>query len=298
MPTRPATEGLQRSATGKLFIVATPIGNLEDITLRAVRTLQEADLIACEDTRRTQGLLARYAVRAPTISYHEHNEATRAPQLVLRMEQGCRLALVSDAGMPGVSDPGYRLVQLAIRHGIAVTPIPGPSALVASLAASGLPIERFRFLGFLPSKILPRQKALRGLGEAAETLVFYEAPHRIVDTLDDVLNILGDRPAVIAREVTKAHEEFLRGCASELLSRLRGKNIKGEITVVIAPADPSIPKAASATSLKSVLREVESLIRVQGIAEREALKALARSSGISKSELYRRLQAEKSSLDH
>ncbi|MGH9359788.1 MAG: 16S rRNA (cytidine(1402)-2'-O)-methyltransferase [Terriglobia bacterium] len=281
-------------ALGALFVVATPIGNLEDITLRAIRTLKEADLIACEDTRHTQGLLERYAIRTNLVSYHEHNEVMRAPELILLMEQGSRIALVSDAGMPAVSDPGYRLVRLAIRHGIAVTPVPGPSALVASLAASGLPIEHFRFLGFLPSKALPRQKALRSLAEAAETLVFYEAPHRVIEMIEDAIRILGDRPVVIAREVTKVHEEFLRGSASEVLGTLNGKSVKGEITVLIGPADPSILKTASAAALKSVLRQVERLMREQGVIEREALKTLARSSGISKSELYRRLQAEKS----
>lgn len=296
MSPRTMTEGLERSgARGILFVVATPIGNLEDITLRAIRTLKEADLIACEDTRHTQGLLEHYAIRTNLISYHEHNEMTRAAELILLMEQGSRIALVSDAGAPVVSDPGYRLVRLAIRHGIAVVPVPGPSAFVASLAASGLPLENFRFLGFLPSKRLSRQKVLRGLAGTAETLVFYESPHRVIEMLGDVLKILGDRPVVIAREITKVHEQFLRGSGSEVLATLRLRGVKGEVTVLIGPADPAILKAASASAMKSVLRQVEQLMRQEDLAEREALKALARSSGISKSELYRRLQAEKSS---
>ncbi|MGH9356377.1 MAG: 16S rRNA (cytidine(1402)-2'-O)-methyltransferase [Terriglobia bacterium] len=288
------TESLEHAGgRGTLFVVATPIGNLEDITWRAIRTLKEADLIACEDTRRTQGLLERYAISTNLISYHEHNEMIRAPELVLLMEQGSRIALVSDAGAPVVSDPGYRLVRLAIRHGIQVTPIPGPSALVAALSVSGLPLERFSFLGFMPARRLSRQKALRAVADAAETLVFYEAPHRLIEMLEDVATILGDRSAVVAREMTKIHEEFLRGSVSEVLARLHQGNVKGEITVLVGPADPDRAKAASASSMRSVLRQVEGLMRRDGIAEREALKMLARSSGISKSELYRRLQAEK-----
>ncbi|HLI30587.1 MAG TPA: 16S rRNA (cytidine(1402)-2'-O)-methyltransferase [Terriglobia bacterium] len=295
MAPRTIAEGSKPAGPGgALFVVATPIGNLEDITLRAIRTLKEADLIACEDTRHTQGLLEHYAIRTNLISYHEHNEMTRAPELILLMEQGSKIALVSDAGMPVVSDPGCRLVRLAIRHGIPVIPVPGPSAFVASLAASGLPLERFQFLGFLPSKKLARQKALRGLTETAGTLVFYESPHRVIEMLEDVLKILGDRPAVFAREVTKIHEEFLSGSVSEILSKLSTKTVKGEITVLIGPADPAVRKAASASALKSILREVERLMRQQDVSERDALKALARSSGISRSELYRRLQSERS----
>ena len=289
-------QGSERAAgSGALSVVATPIGNLEDITLRAIRTLKESDLIACEDTRHTQDLLEHYSIRTNLISYHEHNEMTRAPELILLMEQGSRIALVSDAGAPVVSDPGFRLVRLAIRHGIPVVPVPGPSAFVACLAAAGLPLDRFQFLGFLPSKKLARQKILRSIAGTTETLVFYEAPHRLIEMLEDVLKILGDRPAVIAREVTKVHEEFLRGSISEVLAKFSGRTVKGEITVLIGPADPAAKKATAASALKSVLREVERMMRQQGIAEREALKVLARSSGISKSDLYRRLQAEKSS---
>ncbi len=294
MPTEIGTSRLKSTAAaGKLFMVATPIGNLEDITLRAIRTLKEADLIACEDTRRTQALLERYAIHTNVISYHEHNEMTRGPELVLLMEEGSRIALVSDAGMPVVSDPGYRLVRLAIRHGITIEPVPGPSALITSLSAAGLPLDRFQFLAFLPSKRMARQKALRGLADSAETLVFYEAPHRIVEMLEDVLKVLGDRPLVIAREVTKIHEEFIRGLTSEVIKKLKAKRVKGEITAIVGPPDREAQKAAAAAALKSVRRDVDRLMRRQGVSEREALKLLARSSGISKSELYRRLQAEK-----
>jgi 16S rRNA (cytidine1402-2'-O)-methyltransferase len=277
---------------GKLFVVATPIGNLEDITLRAIRTLKEVDLIACEDTRRTQGLLEHYAIRTNMISYHEHNEMTRAPELILLMEEGSRVALVSDAGMPVISDPGYRLVKLAIRHSIPVIPIPGPSAFVATLAAAGLPLDRFRFCGFLPSKRSQRQKSLRELAEVSETLIFYEAPHRVIEMLEDVRKAFGDCPVVIGREVTKIHEEFLRGTLSEVVERLQKKPVKGEITVLVAPQESS-RKTRPARSVSSVREEMESLMRKEKLSEREALKVLARSKGISKSEVYRRWQAEK-----
>jgi len=206
---------------GKLYIVGTPIGNLEDITLRAIRTLKEVDQIACEDTRRTQKLLNAYGIHTRTISYHEHNEMTRAPELIIEMEEGSNLALVTDAGMPVVSDPGFRLVHLAVRHGIPVIPVPGASAFVAALAASGLPVDKFRFLGFLPSKKGDRRKALEELKYATRTLVFYEAPHRLAEMLKDSLEILGEREIVIAREVTKVHEEFVRGTICTTLEHLK-----------------------------------------------------------------------------
>jgi 16S rRNA (cytidine1402-2'-O)-methyltransferase len=277
---------------GQLFLVATPIGNLEDMTLRGIRTLKEADLIACEDTRRTQKLLDHYSIQTRVISYHEHNEMTRAPELVLQMEEGMRIALVSDAGMPVISDPGYRLVRLAIRHDIAVTPVPGPSAFVAALAVAGLPLEPFRFLGFLPSKRRQRLTKLRELDSPSDTLIFYEAPHRIAEMLEDVLKTLGDRPVVIGREVTKLHEEFLRGCISEILVRVNRRALKGELTVLIGPAEPA-QKQQPRLSLPSIRREMEKLMTKQGMSEREALKALARSSHVSKSEIYRQWQAEK-----
>jgi 16S rRNA (cytidine1402-2'-O)-methyltransferase len=277
---------------GRLFVVGTPIGNLEDITFRALRTLREADLIACEDTRRTQQLLNHYEIKTPTISYHEHNELTRAPELVLELEEGSHIALVSDAGMPVISDPGYRLVSLAVRHGIPVIPVPGASAFVAALAAAGLPVDRFRFLGFLPSRKGARRKALEGVREATKTLVFYEAPHRLLEFLEDVREILGDPPVVVAREVTKVYEEFLRGSASELLSRLKKKPVKGEITVLVAPQMAANERAVGNGSIR---RELQEVMSAQGLSERAALKAVARQRRISKSEAYRLLQAEKGS---
>src|SRR5580692_6367446 len=204
-----------------LYLVATPIGNLEDITLRAIRVLKEVDVIACEDTRQTQKLLNHYGVRTRTTSYHEHNEMTRAAELVKEMQEGASVALVTDAGMPGISDPGYRLISLAIRHHVPVVPIPGASAFLAALVASGLQTDSFRFSGFLPAKRGERRAALEAVRTSPRTQVFYEAPHRIVETLADVVEVLGDtRHVVIAREVTKLHEEFLRGRAGEVLQTL------------------------------------------------------------------------------
>ncbi len=276
---------------GRLYVVGSPIGNLEDITLRALRILKEADLIACEDTRRTQQLLDRYGIETPTVSYHEHNELTRAPELIIRLEEGASIALVSDAGMPVVSDPGFQLVRLAIRHNIPVIPVPGASAFVAALAAAGMAVDEFRFLGFLPSKRLARQRALKGL-QAERTLVFYEAPHRIAETLEDVLRILGDRPLALAREVTKIHEEFLRGAVSEVLERLKRKPVKGEITLLLGP--PEDHPGYTTTPERPIGKELKRVMAEQGIDERAALKAVARARGISKSEAYRRWQSEKS----
>ncbi len=222
---------------GTLYLVATPIGNLEDITLRALRILKEVDKIACEDTRHTLKLLNHFEIHRPLVSYHEHNELTRAPELVLAMEQGARIALVSDAGMPLVSDPGHRLVTLCIRHKIPVVPIPGASAVLTALSASGLPNEEFVFLGFLPNRGSERRRALERLRIEERTLIFYEAPHRIGETLADALAILGDRPACIAREVTKLHEEFRRGKLFELVQSLEEHPAKGEITLLIGPPD-------------------------------------------------------------
>lgn len=276
--------------SGKLYLVGTPIGNLEDITLRALRTLKEVDLIACEDTRRTQQLLNHYAIKTPTISYHEHNEMTRAPELILRMAEGSQIALVSDAGMPVISDPGFRLVSLAIRHDIPVIPVPGASAFLAALAAAGLPVDKFRFMGFLPSKKAERREALADLRGARKTLIFYEAPHRLIDMLGDVRDILGDPPLVVAREVTKIHEEFVRGTVSEILERLKKKPVKGEITVLVGPPKES---PAAEVAAQSIRTEIEKLMAEQGLDERGALKVVARARGISKSEAYRQLQRDR-----
>ncbi len=277
---------------GRLYIVGTPIGNLEDITLRAIRVLKEVDLIACEDTRRTQKLLNAYKIRTRTVSYHEHNEMTRAPELVIQMGEGSRIALVTDAGMPVVSDPGFRLVHLAVRHNIPVIPVPGASAFVAVLAASGLPVDKFRFLGFLPSRRGQRRKALAELKDATKTLIFYEAPRRLLEMLEDVRGVLGDRDAVVAREVTKLHEEFLRGSVSALLGQLKNRLLKGEITVLVgktAEVEETAPPVG-----EPLQKEIARLMAERGLDERGALKVVARARGLSRSAAYRQLQMEKS----
>jgi 16S rRNA (cytidine1402-2'-O)-methyltransferase len=281
----------QREAgTGCLYLVATPIGNLEDITLRAIRILKEADIIACEDTRQTQKLLQHYGIRKEMVSYHEHNELTRSPELAIELEQGAKIALVSDAGTPGISDPGHRLVTLCLRHHIPVVPIPGPSALVAALAASGLPTDEFLFVGFLPPRAGARRKALDALKAEARTLIFYEAPHRVVETLADATEILGPRPAVIAREVTKIHEEFLRGPLAKLLESARKRAPRGEITLLIGPGDPQAQKVELNVSLK---QRVDQLEAEGGIDRKAALKQAARERGLGKREAYKQLLLER-----
>jgi len=279
------------ASTGKLYLVGTPIGNLEDITFRALRTLREVDVIACEDTRHTQRLLNHYEIKTPTVSYHEQNEMTRAPELVIQLEQGSHIALISDAGMPVISDPGYRLVNLAIRHNISVVPVPGASAFVAALAAAGLPVDKFRFFGFLPRRKLARRKALEELKGVTKTLVFYEAPHRTLDMLEDIHQILGDPPVVVAREVTKIHEEFLRGSAAEVLAQMKKRPVRGEITVLVGPHPPP-EKQGSSRGL--IVKELERVMAEQALDERAALKVVARRRGISRSEAYRQWQFEKS----
>jgi 16S rRNA (cytidine1402-2'-O)-methyltransferase len=271
-----------------LYLVATPIGNLEDITLRALRVLKHADLIACEDTRQTQKLLNHFAIETRTISYHEHNEASRANELIEKLAGGQRVAIVSDAGMPGISDPGFRLVSLAIERGIPVVPIPGPAAFVSALVASGLPVDSFCFRGFFSAKSGARRRELEQIRDSKQTIAFYEAPHRIRETMEDIAAVLGpERRIVIARELTKVHEEFLRGTAAEVLQTLRRRDeVKGEITLLIGPAAES---AATATEL-SVRDRVEQIIREEKLDQKDALKKVAKERGISKSEAYREWQ--------
>jgi 16S rRNA (cytidine1402-2'-O)-methyltransferase len=270
-----------------LYLVATPIGNLEDITLRAIRVLKQCDLIACEDTRQTQKLLNHYGIEKPTISYHEHNEASRAAELIEKLTGGTRIAVVSDAGTPGISDPGFRLISRAIERGVPVIPIPGPAAFVSALVASGLPIDSFSFRGFLPAKSGARRRELEKLRQSKQTEIFYEAPHRIREALDDIVAVLGpERHTVVARELTKVHEEFLRGTAAELQEIVTGRGeIKGEIVLLIGPASGSV-----AESLAISIRErVDQLMREEGLDEKAALKKVARERGISKSDAYREL---------
>jgi 16S rRNA (cytidine1402-2'-O)-methyltransferase len=274
-----------------LYLVATPIGNLEDITLRALRILKEVDQIACEDTRHTQKLLSHYDIQKPLVSYHEHNELTRAPELVVAMEEGAQIALVSDAGVPLVSDPGYRLVTLSLRHRIPVIPIPGPSALLAALSASGLPNEEFLFAGFLPARTGERRRSLERLRIEDRTIILYEAPHRIEETLAEAREILGDRPACIAREVTKLHEEFRRGLLSELAASLTEKPARGEITLLIGPV-PAEEKSVQRDTSQSLAERVDELIRQAKLDRKEALKLAAKERGLTKRAAYHELHLE------
>jgi 16S rRNA (cytidine1402-2'-O)-methyltransferase len=276
-----------------LYLVATPIGNLEDITLRALRVLKQADLIACEDTRQTQKLLNHFGITTRSTSYHEHNELERAQELVRDLEQGKRIAVVSDAGMPGISDPGFRLVALAIQHGVPVIPIPGASAFLSALVASGFPTDSFAFNGFLPSKRGQRRQILEDLKNSQRTQVFYEAPHRIIDTLEDVVEVIGSqRQVVAARELTKLYEEFLRGTAQEVLENLKVRDeVRGEITLLIGKADDL--EQDSSTPKLSLKQRLQQIMDEEKLDEKAALKKVAKELGISKSEAYREWQRSK-----
>jgi 16S rRNA (cytidine1402-2'-O)-methyltransferase len=278
-----------------LYLVATPIGNLEDITLRALRVLRSVDRIACEDTRQTQKLLNHFEIRTPTVSYHMHNEGSRSEELVAELKLGARIAIVSDAGTPGIADPGGQIATAAIAAGIDVFPVPGANAAISGLIASGLPTDRFTFHGFLPSKAGQRKTALEELPRGDGTRLFYEAPHRILDTLADVEAVFGPaQHIVIARELTKLHEEFLRGAVSELRTQLTARpSIRGEIVLMLAPTVAEDENAAQRTSIAV---EVAALAKAAGISEMDALKRVARDRGIGKSDAYRELQREQNRL--
>ncbi len=273
---------------GTLYIVATPIGNLEDITLRALRILKEVDLIAAEDTRHTKKLLTHYGIQKPLTSYHEHNEKTKSSRLIHRLKEGCRVALVSDAGTPLLSDPGFRLVREAIRAEAQVIPVPGPSALTAVLSACGLPTVSFAFEGFLPAKKAQRRKTLTGLREEERTLVFYEVPHRMQESLRDILEILGDREIVLGREVTKVHEEFLRGSVSQLISDTGPREWRGEITVVVGGAGRARDRDTKKDGDRDreIRAEIQRL-RAEGMRVKEIAEILGERFFMSKREVYR-----------
>ncbi|HKV37860.1 MAG TPA: 16S rRNA (cytidine(1402)-2'-O)-methyltransferase [Blastocatellia bacterium] len=282
---------------GTLYLVATPIGNLEDITLRALRVLGEVDLIACEDTRHTRKLLTHFEISKPLISCHEHNEHERAAELIARVEQGADIALVSDAGMPLISDPGFKIVSDAAARGIRIVPIPGPTAFVAAVAASGLPATEFVFAGFLPPKRGARRTRLEDFLLSTSTVVFYEAPHRIRQTLEDARIVLGDRPAALARELTKLHEEIIRGRLSEIATRVGEKEPRGEYVLVIGAAGPEQSvRATPAVQPGSILEAVGGLMETEGLDQKSALKQVARLRGISRRDAYNLMVAE--SKDH
>jgi 16S rRNA (cytidine1402-2'-O)-methyltransferase len=277
-----------------LYLVATPIGNLEDITLRALRILKEADRIACEDTRQTQKLLNHFAISTPTVSYHQHNEQSRTRELIALLQQGGRIAVVSDAGMPAFSDPGLELVRAAVAAGVCVIPVPGPNAALSALIASGMETDRFLYVGFLAAKAGTRRTELEALAVcmAGLTLVIYEAPHRILETLADVQAVWGEQVrVVVARELTKMHEEFLRGTAGEVRQTLSARErIKGEIVLLIEAKLPVQPENGRG----DIVQQLSQLLKAEGLDEKDALKRVARERGVSKSEVYRELQRERS----
>jgi 16S rRNA (cytidine1402-2'-O)-methyltransferase len=270
--------------SGTLYIVSTPIGNLEDITFRAVRILKEVDLIACEDTRHTRHLLDHYGIGKPLVSYHEHNERERTVDLVTRLQGGQNIAVVSDAGTPLLSDPGYRVVEAAVSAGLPVVAIPGASAVLTALAASGLSTDAFYFGGFLPAKTGQRKRVLEAVADVDCVLAFYEAPHRLVESLRAIAQTLGARTVVVARELTKLHEEYARGAASEL-QRIFAERpaVKGEITILIGKPVAPARDAGS-------IREMFDLHVAQGMSRMDAMKAAARDCGVSKREVYAELE--------
>ncbi|MGA2181601.1 MAG: 16S rRNA (cytidine(1402)-2'-O)-methyltransferase [Bryobacteraceae bacterium] len=271
---------------GTLFIIGTPIGNLEDLSFRAVRVLREADRIACEDTRHTRRLLEHYGIDRPLVSYHEHNEKERTAELLRELEEGRTIALVSDAGTPLIADPGYRIVHAARERGIPVSPIPGPSAIMAALSAGGLATDAFLFAGFLPAKAGARQRALEVWQSLEATLVFYEAPHRVVESLRAIAEVAGARRVVVARELTKIHEEFLEGTAASIADTLEARPaIKGEFTILVARAEAAPPSDPA-----DIAAEVAALM-ASGTPRMDALKAVARRYGLSKREVYRRVES-------
>jgi 16S rRNA (cytidine1402-2'-O)-methyltransferase len=286
------------SAKGTLYLVATPIGNLEDVTRRALRVLSEVSVVACEDTRHTRRLLERFQIGTKTVSYHEHNEQERAAELCSLLEAGESVALVSDAGTPAVSDPGYRVVRAAVERGLPVVPVPGPSALVSALIASGLPTDSFYFGGFLPARPHARRLRFEEVKNLQATLVFYETPHRIAQSLADAREVLGERAGAVARELTKVHEEFVRGTLGELVEHFSAEGAaRGEMVLVIdrtAVEDASaegVASDAAATSAGLAARVAE--LERDGLDQRAALKRAARELGLTRDEAYRRLVSER-----
>lgn len=271
--------------TGTLHVVATPLGNLEDVTLRALRVLREAGLVACEDTRRTARLLRAHGITTPTTSYFEHNERWKGERILDALRSGADVALVSDAGTPGVSDPGYRLVKDARAAGLSVVPVPGPCAAVAALSVSGLPTDRFLFVGFLPSRPGGRSRALEQISARTETLVVYESPQRVLETLGDMLSAFGDRPAFLCREATKLHEEYVQAPLSTLRDLLASRGeVKGEIVLVVAGAPERSELAPAETP-----EEIFAGLVARGLTRRQAVKAAARRLGLPAREVYRRV---------
>jgi 16S rRNA (cytidine1402-2'-O)-methyltransferase len=281
----PEREGSETAGT--LYVVATPIGNLEDITLRAIRILREVRLIAAEDTRRTRILLAKYGISTPLTSLYDQNEAKKSGLLIARLLNGEEVAYVSDAGTPGISDPGYILVREAVSRGIQVVPVPGASALIAALSVSGLPMDSFLFLGFLPSKSTRRRQLLTSLREEKRTLIFYESPHRLLVSMNDIAELLGDRDVVVSREMTKVYEEFLRGPAGDVLNGLANATIRGEVTLIVAGRSGEAPECSDA----EITRRCEQLRREGGEepSRRDLAERIAQETGVSRRRIYKLL---------
>jgi len=271
--------------SGTLYIVATPIGNLEDITLRALRILQEVDLVACEDTRQTARLLTHYQIRKPATSYHEHNETEKSRYLLELLTEGKTIALVSDAGTPCISDPGYRIVRRALENGIQVVPIPGPCSFIAALSASGRPTDAFTFLGFLPARGGARRTLLESLRTDSRTLIFFESPTRLRECLGDLLKILGDRPVTIGRELTKLYEELYSGAVSGALAHFGVRSVKGELVLIVAKGEKPVQDLNSLDPI-DLKRRVEEYMRTGNLAKNEAIKRLAQELNVPKRNLY------------
>lgn len=280
--------------TGKLYLCATPIGNLEDITYRAVRILKEVDLVAAEDTRQTLKLFNHYEIKTNITSYHKFNIKKKTPFLIGKLKEGLDIAVVSDSGLPGISDPGMELVSEAIKNSIPVIPIPGPSALTTALVASGFNTNEFSFHGFLPSKKNLRKQFLTRHVNSTQTLIFYEAPHRLIETLEDIKEIFGERMTCVARELTKKFEEFKRAKPAELIEHYREKGIKGEITLIISGAEKQY--SGETLDMAGLLSEVQDLIE-EGLQKKEALKAIAKKYKVSKRELYHEFEKQNKVLE-
>ncbi|MFN8005584.1 MAG: 16S rRNA (cytidine(1402)-2'-O)-methyltransferase [Terriglobia bacterium] len=273
---------------GTLYIVATPIGNLEDITLRALRILREVDLIACEDTRQSAKLLSHFEIEKPRVSYHEHNELERANLLLAELNKGNQIALLSDAGTPCISDPGYRIVRTALDHGIRVVPIPGPCSLIAALSASGRPTDSFTFLGFLPPRTTARRTVLESIREEHRTVIFFESPQRLLDTLADVREILGARALTIAREITKIYEEMFSGSVEAALVHFSQKPVKGEIVLILEKEDLA-NRPSVLPSPQEIEEKMRGFVERMGMTRNEALKEVARQYHLPKRTLYKLL---------
>jgi 16S rRNA (cytidine1402-2'-O)-methyltransferase len=283
----PVPEECESATGGALYVVATPIGNLEDITLRAIRILKEVRLIAAEDTRRTRILLDKYGISTPLTSLYDQNEAKKSGLLIARLQRGEDVAYVSDAGTPGISDPGYVLVREAVSQGIRVAPVPGVSALIAAISVSGLPMDSFMFLGFLPSKAMRRRGLLTSLREEERTLIFYESPHRLLASLTDIAALLGDREVVVSREMTKVYEEFLRGSAAEVIAGMGRGAVKGEVTLIVAGRTGEIPECSDAELIQlcgQLRRE-----SAEGLSLRDMADRIAQETGVSRRRIYRLL---------